>query len=197
MEYQELESLWNNTGTSIETNASLNKKMIKELTYNKVKYGLTEIKWTSIFELVVALFWTNFLVNQISESLYSFKFLIPTIILLGITLFSTILSIRKLTTYYSIKTDETIVKTQSLLLRLRKLEQLDVKSILVIIPLFSAPFFIVIAKAWFDVDLYVYSNALLQYTIGSFVVGVILFFILDKYSYKDIDESLEQLEKFK
>ncbi len=197
MEFKELESLWLNTGNSIDTNVLLNRKMIKELTYKKVKSGLIEIRVTSYIELIVALFWTNYLITFLLDHLQEFRFILPAIILLGITIFSTVLSVKKLAAYHSIRADETIVKTQKLLLSLRKLEKMDVRSILIIIPLFSAPFFIVIAKAWFDFDLYVFSSALANYTAGSLVVAVILFFVLDRFSYQTIDQSIEQLDKFK
>ena len=197
MEFNELELLWKNTGSSLDANVSLNRKMIKELTYKKVKAGLIEIKATSYIELIVALFWANYLVTFLIDHLQEFKFMLPAIILLGITIFSTVLSIKKLVAYRSIKADETIIKTQKLLLSLRNLEKMDVKSILVIIPLFSAPFFIVVAKAWFNFDLYVFSSMLANYTAGSLFVAIILFFVLNRYSYRQIDQSIEQLDKFK
>lgn len=197
MEFKELELLWNSTGNTIEANAALNQKMIKEITYKKVKGKLLEITGTAYFELIVAIFWTIYLQNFIRDSFGEPRFLIPAIILLGITVFSSILAIRKLHAYYSISADKSISQTQKQLLNLRLLEKIDITSILVIIPLFSAPFFIVIAKAWFNMDLYIFSKQLAYYTIGSLLVAIVLFLIVRIHSFKKIDQAIKQLERFK
>jgi uncharacterized membrane protein len=200
MEYQELINIWSSSNDELKTNVQINRKLIKEVAFKKIKAQLAEIRWTSVFGLAVAFFWIPFLIRFVVANFGDLKFCLQGLLLLGISLFSMILNVYKLQLYYSINSRFSVLKTQHKIERLKYLELLDVKSLYIIIPLFSAPFFIVIAKAFLHIDLFsfgIFGKALLYYTLGAIVVAIILVFILSKSTDKKLKESIAFLNELK
>ena len=60
MEYTELRRLWE-ANKSADLKISLNQNVINEVTVNKLKSSLSEIKLSSIIEIVVNFIWLGFL----------------------------------------------------------------------------------------------------------------------------------------
>jgi len=203
MEYNELVGIWNNADTELATNVRVNRKLVKEVAFKKIRSGLFEIKWTSFSELIAGFLWSLFLVVFIVRHFYEYKFSLPAFILAGMALYGFLLSIDKLKTYFSINPGLPVVETQSKIERLKKLELKGIQSLYVIIPLFSAPFAIVMAKAWLNLDLYTFSifgKALLYYTLGSIVVAVMIVFVLERIpgnKDRQIKESIAFLNELK
>ncbi len=200
MQYEELINIWNSSNVELETKVQINRKLVKEVAFRKIKSRLGEVKWTAFFGLVLGFFWSAFLIRFVVANVYDLKFAIQGIVLLGISIFSIVLYAYKLQLYYSINSRFSVVKTQRKIERLKYLELLDVKSLYIIIPLFSAPFAIVIAKAFLHIDLFsfgIFGKALLYYTLGAIVIAVILVFVLSKFSGKKMEESIAFLDELK
>jgi uncharacterized membrane protein YdjX (TVP38/TMEM64 family) len=113
-------------------------------------------------------------------------------------LFSLVIEIYKLKLYYSIDASSSVIEAQKKLTKLKKLEIQDIQSLYIIIPLFSAPFLIVTAKAFLNLSLYSFgTNWLIYYTLGSFVVALIIVFFLKRYPDKNLMDSIAFLDELK
>jgi hypothetical protein len=200
MEYEELINIWNNANSELETKVQINRKLLKEVAFKKIKSQLSEVKWTALFGLMAGFFWSAFLIRFVAANVGDFKFVFQGVVLLIISIFSIVLYAYKLQLYYSINSRFSVLTTQHKIERLKYLELLDVKSLYIIIPLFSAPFAIVIAKAFLHVDLFsfgIFGKALLYYTLGAIVIAAILVFVLSKFTGKKMEESIAFLDELK
>ena len=200
MEYQELITIWNSSNAELNTNVQVNRKLIKEVGFKKIKSHLTEIKWTAFFELLVGFFWTRFLVGFLIDNFWDIKFCATAILLLIFAIYSLVLNCYKLKLYFSVDTRFSVVETQKKIERLKNIQLFDIKSLYIIITLFSAPFVIVIAKAFLHIDLFalgILGKGLLYYTFGAFIIAVIVVFFLRKYPGKSFQESIAFLNELK
>ncbi len=85
MEYYELQQLWDNKDKS-KVDLELNQKAVSELMKNKIIGNLGEIKWSGIIEIVITVFWLNFLVPIILDHAHEVGILISGIVLLVLLL---------------------------------------------------------------------------------------------------------------
>lgn len=198
MKYEELSGIWNSTDLELEKSVQINKELVMQIGLQKVKSRLFEIKWTAIIEIVVGFLFVNFLVSFIANHFPDSSFLVPACILLSITLFGLIFEIYRLVLYYTIDSKTAVLKAQEKLARLKKLEILDIYSLIIIIPLFTAPIVIVLAKAFLDMSLYdSHSEWLVYLSIGSIFIAAILTFIMIKFPDKRLLESIDFLKELK
>jgi hypothetical protein len=197
MEYTELSRLWE-TNKSADIKISLNQNAINEVTVNKLKSSLSEIKLSSIIEIVVNFVWLGFLVDFAIKYYQETYFLLAGIILFGISIFSIVLEINKLYLFSSIDNSFSVFKAQKRIEKLKFLEKLDVNLLYFIIPMFFVPFVLVITKGILNIDLFQlgfggYDIALA--TAGSAIIAMLVVFFLRKSQFKSINESLKFLKE--
>ncbi|WPP49065.1 hypothetical protein [Catalinimonas niigatensis] len=198
MKFEELAGIWNSSDTELEKSVKINRELVKEVGLSKVKSNLYEIKWTGIFGVVVGILFFNFLMGFMVEHFSAPEFFFPALMLWSITVYSLILEIYKLSLLYTLDARVSVMEARKKLMRLQRLEIMDIYSLYIIIPLFSAPFLIVIAKAFLDMSLYTFGLTwLIQFTLGSVVVAVILVFFLRKYPSKNLRASIAFLDELK
>lgn len=198
MKFKELTDIWNSTDMELEQSVQINKALVKQIVLSKVKSRLYEIKWTGIFEIAVGILFFNFLVSFIVAHFADFRFYIPALILLIITVSSLIFEIYRMRLFYTIDSKTAVIEAQKKLAQLKKLEIRDLHSLIIIIPLFSTPFLIVAAKAFLNMDLYALNtNWLIQLSAGSILVAAVLIFILKKFPNKKLQESIDFLKELK
>ncbi len=198
MNFEELSGIWNSADLELEKSIKINKELVKKIGFRKVKSRLAAVKWTAIFEIVVGLLFLNFLGLFLVGNLSEPRFFIPALVLAVVTLFGLIFEINRLVLFYGIDSQLAVVEAQKKLIRLKKMEVWDKYSLLVIIPMFSAPFLIVIAKGFADFSLYEFGTSwMLYFTAGSLVVAVIISFILMRFPDKRLIESIEFLDDLK
>lgn len=196
MKFKELSGIWNSTDMELEQSVQINKELVKQIGLRKVKSRLYEIKWTGIFEIAVGFLFFNFLVNFIVAHFVEFKFFVPAVILLAITLSSLIFEIYRMRLFYTIDAKTAVIEAQKKLAQLKRLEILDIYSLIIIIPLFASPFLIVIAKAFLNIDLYMhFTNWLIQLSAGSILIAAILIYILKRFPNKNLQESIDFLKE--
>ena len=198
MKFDELSSIWNSADLELEKTVTINKKLVMKVSLNKIKSRLFEIKWKGVIALPIHALFVFFLVDFIAAYSSDIRFYIPALILLTITIFSLVFEIHRLTLYYSLDSKSAVIEAQKILAQLKKLEILDIYSLFIIIPLFSAPFLIVVSKAFLNLSLYATSSTWLIYqTVGSVVISILIVFILRKYPNKELAESIAFLNELK
>jgi hypothetical protein len=196
MEYTELSRLWD-ANESTDVKISLNQNAINEVTANKLKSSLSEIKLSSIIEIVVNFIWLTFLGDFAIKNYQETYFLLAGILLFGISIFSIVLEINKLYLFSSIDNNFSVFKAQKRIEKLKFLEILDTNLLYFIIPMFFVPFVLVISKGILNIDLFQlgfggYEIALA--TVGSAIIAMIVVFVLRKSQFKTMNESLKFLK---
>ena len=197
MDFQELSTLWNSNDQELSQQIGIKQKLVKEVSMRQVRSHLAEIKWTSFFELAVNLIFVSFIGRYTVENFSEMKFFVPGLLLFVLTLASLIFSTYKLTLYYGIQAGFSVVQTQRKVARLRYLELLSTNLLYIAIPLFYAPFMIVIAKSMANYDLYRHSEWLIYGTLASVVIALILVYLLKKFPSKRLQEAQTFLNELK
>lgn len=199
MKFEELAGIWNNADAGLEQHIKINRSLVKNIAIRKVRSGLYEVKFTAIVGIIAGIFFSMFLWRFIIDNYIQLKFFIPALILLLTTMFGLIIAIYRLVLVYTLNPEATVFESQQKLIRLQKLDILDIYSLYVIIPLFTAPFLIVVAKAFAHIDLYSFFNMrwLIYLTGGSIIIAVILIFFLKKYPAKRLAKSVAFLNELK
>ena len=198
MNFDKLATIWNSTDRDIDAAVRINKELVMKLGLRRVRSSLYEIKWTAVIHIVVGVLFFLFLNGFIVTHFSMPRFLIPALLLQAITIYSLVFEAIRLSLYYTVDSAASVIVAQKKLARLKKMEALDTYSLLLIIPLFSAPFLIVIAWAAARVDLYTFNIAWLAYhTVGSLVVAAIIVFFLKFFPDKKLRESESFLRELK
>lgn len=197
MDFQELSTLWNSTDQQLDQQIEIRQKLVKEVGMRKVRMHLAEIKWTSYFELAANLIFVLFIGHYLAANFSEMKFFAPGLLLFALTIGSLIFSSYKLTLYYGIQAGFSVLQTQRKVARLRYLELLNANLLYLAIPLFYAPFMIVIAKAAANYDLYRHSAWLIYSTLGSVLIAMIVVYLLKKFPNKRLQEAQTFLNELK
>ncbi|MFT6808964.1 MAG: hypothetical protein ACJA01_002196 [Saprospiraceae bacterium] len=193
MEYYELQQLWDNKDEP-KVDLELNQKAFSELVKNKIHGNLGDIKWSGIIEIVITIFWLNFLVPIILDHIHDIGILVSGIVLFLLSIYSLILEINKLYLISSIKYDYSIIHTQGKIERLKFIENLDLNSLYFIIPMSFIPFLIVLGEGVLHIDLEeigLGATEMIEAVLGSIIVAVVVVFFLRKFELKKLNDSLE------
>lgn len=195
MELHELTNIWNGTDNKMESALKINKSLFMEVSINRIKSNLKSLRWTSYFEIIVNLLFMYFIVKFSISHFNVVKFLIPALLLVAFTFYSLIFSINKLILHYGINAQTPVLHTQQKLEKLKLLEIRERQMLYIIIPLFSPTFLIVGAEAFLNIDLYQYLNWLIAQTAASFVIAVIIVFIIKKFPDKNLQQTISFLNE--
>ncbi|MEQ9168650.1 MAG: hypothetical protein RLO12_20495 [Fulvivirga sp.] len=194
MNFKELASAWKANDQTLESTIKVNRLLVKNLAFRKIKSSLYEIKWTSFFELAVNVLFYFFLLNFIRDHLTQYEFLIPALLLFVLTMIEIGVEIFKLYQILTLDAQESVIKVKEKLSTLKRLEIIDIYSLYVIIPVFSGPFFLILAKGLLGINLYMFDLTwMIQYVAGSFVVAIILVFILRRFPNEKLKAAMEFL----
>lgn len=198
MKFEELSTIWNSVDFELDNTIQINKQLVKDLGLTQVKSKLTGLKWTILFQIIAETIFLNFLIGFIVQNYAAHQFSIPASILLVTTIFSLAFEIYQLWLSSTIDSNLTVVEAQKKLARLQMMEILDMNSLYIIIPLFSAPFMIVASKAFLNMNLYeLGANWWIYFTIGSVVVAALIVFFLKMFPNKELIESVSFLNELK
>ncbi len=197
MELNELVEIWQSTDTQLDDNLKINKKLLKEVSISKIKSYLVEFKLGNIIEIIVNSVFVIFLMSFIVDHFLFFEFSIPAVALYIIVAGSLGLNIYKMVLYYKINAESSVIQTQKNIERLKFFDILNKNSLYIIIPIFSTTFLIVMAKALLNYDLYQLGNWLIMFTAGSFVVALIVVFLLKKFPDKNLQKAAAFLKEIR
>lgn len=197
----ELNKLWQNADHKINDETALSMDNLSSNQRRKLQGKLYKIPLNHLFNIIVDLPFTLFLMDFIKMHFTDTYFMIPAAVLLLVVAFSLALSIYALSEYLRIRVDKNIIETQKRLSSLSILEKWETRSLLVLIPLFAGPFLIVFAKSFIGLDLYSLAGQWLpEFLGGSFIVAIILVFFLSKFPNPELKaarKSLQELNQFK
>ena len=196
MNIDELSQIWHSADKDLEKSVKLNKALLKDVTANKIRSSLNEIKWENFIEIAANLFVLTLLIDYI-QTVPAFKFFLPAALLVGLMVCSSVFSVYKLYLYYSIDSKNSVLQIQKNAEMLRYCELMETNSLMVIIPLFWVCFMIVIAHGVFGYDLYQHEGLLWNSMIGSFVVAFFVVVLLKIFPNKELKKSIDFLKELR
>lgn len=201
MNEQELINIWNEQDTNLEKSITVNQQLLKTVTLEKVKSMLTLFRRTQIFELIMNFLFLFWLIKFIRNDVDSTVLIISTAVLFALMLASIIVNIYNLYLAKSITYDTSIVDAQRKIEQLKLSEKRSVNALYVIIPLVPIPFLLVFAKAFAGIDLYeiLDKTYLLSFTLGSFLIGLIVVWFVKKFpneEMKNANTFLNEIKQF-
>lgn len=195
MELHELTNIWNGSDNKMESTVKINKSLFMEVSINRIKTELSPIRRTSFFEIIVNLLFLFIMIKFSVSQLSEIKFLIPGLLLIAFNCYSIIFSLKKLYLLYSIKAETPVLLTQKKLEKLKLMEIREKHMLYIFIPLLSPVFLIIGAKAFLNLDLYLFINWLIAQTAGSILIAAIIVYVLKKFPDKNLDRTLKFLNE--
>lgn len=202
MELEELKNIWKTHDEQLDNHVQVNRELLESVSLDKVKSLLREFTGTRLFEfyfdVITSFFLLRFLAQHITAD---WSFIIPTLILLLFIAVDVVLHASNLLSLYRIHYKDSILETQKGVQQLRLNLRRERQYLYVAIPLFFPLLAIVVAKAWWNFDLYPYLWSIygLAYLLGSLVIAVLVIWLLKKFPDKRMEEAarfLEEIEAF-
>lgn len=195
MELHELSNIWNGSDNKMESTVKINKSLFMEVSINRIKTELSPLTWTSFFEIIVSFLFLFIMIKFSVSQLAELKFLIPGLLLILFSCYSIIFSLQKLYLLFGIKAETPVLLTQKKLKKLKLMEIRERQMLYIFIPLFSPIFLIVGAKAFFNLDLYLFLNWLIAQTAASILIAAIIVYVMKKFPDKNLDRTLSFLHE--
>jgi C4-dicarboxylate transporter len=96
---------------------------------------------------------------------------------------------------YVIDAQTPVLLTQKKLEKLKLMEIREKRMLYIFIPLLSPIFLIVGAKAFFNLDLYLFINWIIAQTAASILIAAIIVYVLKKFPDKNLDRTLKFLNE--
>lgn len=202
MELEELKNIWKTHDEQLDNHVQVNRELLETVSLDKVKSLLREFTGTRLFEfcfdVMVSLFLINFLVQHFNAD---WSFIIPAAILLIFSVVDFGLHLSNLKSLYQIHYKDSILETQKGVQQLQLNLRRERQYLYVAIPLFFPLLVLVVAKAWWNLDLYPYLWSIygITYLLGSLVIAVLVIWLLKKFPDKRMEEAarfLEEIEAF-
>lgn len=191
----ELDILWKDIDEKMKPE-STGKLFLPDKKMKKMKLNLYQIPLNHLLNIILITPFIYFLFNFCIAHYDEVHFIVPSSILLLVTTGSFAYSLLTLKNYYAISSNESILVTQKKMEKLRLLQLWETRSLLVIIPAFSGPFLIVMAKYLANINLYEWMGIqLIWFTAGSLAIAIILVIILQLFPDQKLRESIQYLKE--
>ncbi len=202
MNEQDLINIWNEQDSTLEKSIAVNQQLLKTVTLEKVKSMLTIFRRTQFFELIVNFLFLLWLIKFIRNDVDSTVLVISSSILFALMFGGIIVNIYNLYLAKSITFDMSIVDAQRKIEQMKMSEKRSVNALYIIIPLVPIPFLLVFAKAFVGIDLYeIFDKTyLLSFTLGSFLIGLIVVWLVKKFPNEEMEKAisfLNDIQKYK
>jgi hypothetical protein len=194
MNLDELKGMWQADDQTRQY--QLNERLLRDVTFKKVKSMLRETQFESIVEIIANGLFLLFTGSFIADHIGELRFLIPALFLHLLMIAGIILSVYRLVMTKRVSYDQNILSAQRDLERLRLLRAYELNSLYALIPLFALSFILIIAKYFLNIDLYQFGNMMLVFAIGSFFIGVLIIYFIRKLP-NDLDKAQNFLTEIK
>jgi len=197
MNLDELKNIWEETSDRENEKWNINYPLLKEASIGKARSLLSEFKFTAIFETIsYAIFWIcvlGFIVEHWNDPLFA-----AAGILLGLDAMAGLLwGIYKWREVLSISYDLPLAEAQKKIARFQWYNRKEIELLVVFVPLFFVLFSIVAAKSFLGLNLFELLPFWKYPLIGSVVVGFLMYWILEKFPDRKLEEARGFLEEIK
>ncbi|MEM8888929.1 MAG: hypothetical protein AAGD28_13180 [Bacteroidota bacterium] len=196
MELDQLQNIWKSYDEKIEDRLEINKDLLKEASVRKVQSYLYEFRLENYIELFVDGFAVFYLFKFLLRNVEAFQFFIPALILMLFFMADMAWNIYKMVVSDRLSYKNSLIHNLKTVQRLKWLNRLEINSLLVLIPLFSLAFIILLPKIFADVNIFpLMGQWTVNYMIGSTVVAGIIVLMLRLFPDKKMEEALGFLKE--
>jgi hypothetical protein len=195
MELHELTNIWNGSDNKLESTVKINKSLFMEVSINRIKTDLKPIVWNCYIEIFVNLLFLIYIVNLTIFQFSELRFQIPAFLLIAFSVYSMIYYANKLLLHYGINAQTPVLFAQKKLEKLKLMEIREKHMLYIFIPLIWPTFAIVGAKAFWNIDMYLFMNSLIAQTAASILIAAIIVYVLKKFPDKNLDRTLKFLNE--
>lgn len=196
MELDELKKIWKDYDEAIEPRLELNKALLKEASVKKVQSYMFEFRLENYLELIINGFVCTYLVKLLVGNFDNSKItflLIFLIISMGMEL---VWNMYKLIQADKLSYKRPLLENLKVLEKLRLYNRREIQFLVVLIPVFSAAFLILIPKLFFDLDVFpILGNAIWYFILGSVVVGVLIAGLLSLFPDRKMNQAISFLRE--
>jgi hypothetical protein len=200
MELSELKSLWNTHHTQSSNQITLNKKLLKESSVNRIKSSLGEFKFENYLELILSVLFVPYIAGFIMDYGNSLTLLLPASIVLLVTIATIIWNIHNLYNAISLNYDESITQLHKKITRLQLWAKYELNALYLLMPILGYCFLVLFAKSVFNIDMYDYLNMYWLYNgVAVIAITVLIVWILKKFPDKKLEQAatfLKEIEAF-
>ncbi|MEM7103396.1 MAG: hypothetical protein AAF502_09725 [Bacteroidota bacterium] len=194
----ELINVWKAYDQKLDKYLKVNERLLREVSFGKVRSLLREFKFTQIFELVCNALFTIFLMGYLIDNYAVLKFLLPGLGLLALMVWGMYWNITALDMMARTDVDTPVIVAQQRIEKLKMRERIERNALLVIIPVFWIAFMIVFFKGVLNLDFYVIFKGLIWSSFaGSIIVATIIVWFLKKFPDKKMEQAIEFLDEIK
>jgi hypothetical protein len=200
MELSELKSMWNTHHIQSSDQITLNKKLLKESSVNRIKSSLGEFKFENYLELFLSVLFTPYIVGFIVNYGGSLTFLLPALIVLLVTIATIIWNIHNLYNAISLDYDESITQLHKKISTLQLWAKYEINSLYVLMPVLAYCFLVIFSKSALDINIYYYLNMYWLYNgLAVIAITLLIVWLLKKFPNKDLEQAaifLKEIEAF-
>jgi hypothetical protein len=197
MDLQELVTIWNSADQALEKKLKINQTLFKEVSVNKIRSMLGEFKWTQFIEISMNAVFLIYLIGFFIDYFSILKFSVSAVALICLMIYGLGFNIYMLKLFYRINVGSSVIQTQRIIEKVRYYQAVYTKMLYVNIPLFSAPFLIVLAKGIFDFDVFILGNWLYYYVAVSFIIALIVVYFLKRFPDRNVEKALSFLREIR
>jgi len=196
MELDQLKKIWEANDQEIDSRLQLNKELLKEASVNKVQSYLFEFRLENYIELLINGAASFYLIRMFFNNLEDLKIALL-IAFLAIMLFMEFVwNLYKLIQADKLSYKRPLIQNLKTLERLRWYNRWEITSLIVLIPLFSATFIILIPRLFFDLDVFpILGNGIWYFVLGSAIVGFLIVGILRLFPDKKMEQAIAFLRE--
>ncbi len=197
MEIQELKNVWQESNKTNPNQWKVNTLLLKEVSLKKTHSLLGEYKFTAIFETIsYGIFWiciVGFMVDHWQEAPFAIS-----AALLGLyAILGLIWGIYKWRQIQTINYRLPLAEAQKRVARFQLFERREIRSLLVLIPVFFVLFAIVASKSFLGLDLFELFPMWKYLILGSILIALLMVWILLKFPDKQLQKAQEFLKEIK
>jgi len=197
MELEDLKNIWAEHNKKLDKNLKVNTYLLKTTTLEKTRGLMGNFKFETIFELIVNVLFYIFLMGFIADHIFEAKFLIPAIILQIMMILSIIWNIYSLNVLSKINYSIPIAVIQKKMERLRLYTIREINLLLIIIPIVTPCFVIVLLKGLIGFDAYIYYKIWFYPLITTVLITPVIVWLLRKFPDKKMEEAIRFLDEIK
>jgi len=196
MELDQLKKIWKDYDEAIEPRLELNKELLKEASVKKVQSFMFEFRLENYLELLINGIACTYLIKLLIGGFEDLKFVLPVTFLIILLGFELAWNLYKLIQSDKLSYKRPLIENLKVLEKLRLYNRWEIQSLIVLIPMFSASFLILIPKLFFDLDVFpLLGDGVWYFVLGSVVVGLVLAGILSLFPDRKMNQAINFLRE--
>lgn len=196
MEIDQLKEIWAEYDQAIEPKLELNKELLKEVSVKKVQSFLFEFRLENYLELFINGIAGFYLLRLFFASSGNLKLSLAIAFVLVMMILELVWNVYKLVQADRLSYKRPLIENLKVLEKLRLYTRWEIRSLLVLIPAFSAAFIILIPKIFLDLDILpILGNGLWYFVLGSVVVGIVIVAALSLIPDRKMDHAITFLQE--